>query len=222
MTEYNIHNVNGHILIESCGDMLLVDTGSPMSFHENGRMTLCGQTFNVPRSLMNVDAGYASRQVGAPVKGFVGMDFISAHPMSIDVERGVLAFDCDTAGWEPVRTFPLPGAVCIELEVGGTPAKVILDTGAPVSYISQEFTSGCNPVGTVTDFSPFHAGDTFETPVYDLPCSLAEHDFRMQFGNLPKGLSVMVSLLGADGAVGMDLLRHVRILMADGKAFVSK
>ena len=221
MTEYIIRVIDGHILIESCGDLLLVDTGSPISFHDDGSMTLCGRTFNVPCSLMNVNADYATRQLGVPVKGFVGMDYISAHPMSIDIEHGILAFDCDdTDGWTPIESVTIPGAVLMTMDVGGEPANVILDTGAPVSYISSKFTSGCESAGTVRDFSPFHPSDTFETETYYLRCSIADQDFRMRFGNLPGGLGMMLSMLGADGAVGMDMLRHFKVLISGGKVYV--
>jgi len=221
MTQYSICNVSDHILIVSGGDLLLVDTGSPSSFHQSGQMTLCEETFPVPKSLMGVDADYISRQLHVSVKGLIGMDYISVHPMSLDVSAGLLTFDCDETGWIPLKSATIPGAVLLTINVCGKPANVILDTGAPVSYISPKFTAGREPLCTVNDFSPFHSTGTFETEVFSLPCSIAGQDFYMRLGNLPEGLGMMLSMLGADGAVGMDMLRHFKVLISEGMVSVS-
>ena len=75
--EYNIILSRDHILIDSADGILLVDTGSPMSFHENGMIRLGDEEFQVPTSLMGVDASYIADKVGERVSGLLGMDIIS-------------------------------------------------------------------------------------------------------------------------------------------------
>ena len=62
--EFNIILSRDHILISSDGDILLVDTGSPMSFHENGSIRLGDEEFPVATSLMGVDSVYVADKVG--------------------------------------------------------------------------------------------------------------------------------------------------------------
>ena len=59
-TEYAIITARGHVLIDGGEGLLLVDTGSPMSFHELGRIRLCGGEYRVPASLPGAGADYIS------------------------------------------------------------------------------------------------------------------------------------------------------------------
>lgn len=44
MEENRLQIVSDHLLIESEGGLLLIDTGSPMSFHKDGVISICGDT----------------------------------------------------------------------------------------------------------------------------------------------------------------------------------
>ena len=89
--EYNIILSRDHILIDS-GDILLVDTGSPLSFHENGIIHIGDEVIPVATSLMEVDSTYVSDKVGQPVSGLLGMDIIGRMGMKIDLPAGKLSF----------------------------------------------------------------------------------------------------------------------------------
>ena len=74
-TEYKIEIVCGHILAnDDRGSKVLIDTGSPLSFHSDGVIALGGETFNVPTSLMGTGSDYVTENVGTDVNGLVGMD----------------------------------------------------------------------------------------------------------------------------------------------------
>ena len=96
--EYNIILSRDHVLIESVDGIILVDTGSPMSFHENGLIYLGGEEFPVPDSLMGVDSSYIAEKVGVNVSGLLGMDIISRLGMKIDIPGGKLSFNPPTKG----------------------------------------------------------------------------------------------------------------------------
>ena len=42
----------------------------------------------------------------------------------------------------------------------------------------------------------------------------------MRAGHLPESLRTMLSMLGVTGVIGMELLRHQPILIADGSVWV--
>lgn len=221
MSEYDIKLSNGHILIEGGNGRLLVDTGSPLSFHESGRLILGGQEFSVSTSLMGTDAEYVSNNVHERVSGLVGMDLIGRlGGVRIDVPAGKLAFGCGTDGMMRIPSHVGMGYVFMDMTVNGRQVRVILDTGAPVSYVSPSLTEGLTPVGRVTDFNPMVPGDTFETPIFEFPASFAGKDFTMRAGHLPQLMGVAISLLGVEGVVGMEILGRIPVAIVDGSVWV--
>ena len=216
--EYDIRLSRGHVLIDGGEGLLLVDTGSPMSFHELGRIRLCGGEYHVPASLPGADADYVSDKVGERVAGLVGMDILGPLGARIDIPGGKLTLQPSTEGTAPVPSGVSGlGYVFADMTVAGRPARVILDTGAPVSYISPSFTEGLVPVDHVTDFNPMVPGDTFETPVFEIPSSFAGRDFQMRAGHLPGFFTGMLSMLGVDGVVGMEIFGRMPVVIADGE-----
>ena len=218
--EYDIILSRDHILIESVDGILLVDTGSPMSFHENGLIHLGGEEFPVSASLMGVDSSYITEKVGVQVSGLLGMDIISRLGMKIDIPGGKLSFNPSTDGMTRLPSRMGMGYMSVDMFLTGKPAKIILDTGAPTSYVSGSFTGGLNPIGQVTDFNPLVPGDTFETPIFEFPASFAGYDFMMKAGHLPASLQMMLSVLSVDGIVGMEILKRFSVTIADGSIWV--
>ena len=222
MTEYDIKMSLGHVLIDNGEGWVLVDTGSPLSFHESGRLLLCGEYTNVPTSLMGVDADYISEKTGERVRGLVGMDFIGRYGVKIDIPGGKLSFGCPTDGLMrvPSDIGLMGGYVTIKMHLNGRLATVILDTGAPISYVAPSFTQGLPIEDTVTDFNPFVAGETFVTHLFKFPASFAGQEFTMRAGHLPSTMQVMLMMLGADGVVGLEILSRFPIVIANGSVWV--
>lgn len=216
---YKIISVNGHILINSEEGKLLVDTGCPTSFCKGGRITLSENTETVPESLMGVDATYITDNVGTEVIGIVGMDFISRHNMAVDLENSTLTFDCASDGWTPIPSGLIMGTPYIEMEICGRPAKVILDTGAKISYISQHYTDGLESIGTATDFNPA-IGGSFQTPMYEGQAALSGKSFTIRLGHLPSLLDILRTNLGVDGFAGADIFKQFKVLFAGGCVYI--
>lgn len=221
MTEYDIKLTNGHVLIEGGNGRLLVDTGSPLSFHASGRLILGGQEFSVPTSLMGTGAEYVSENVHDHVSGLVGMDLIDRlDGVRIDVPAGKLTFGCGTDGMRRIPSHTGLGYVFMDMTINGQPVQVILDTGAPVSYVSPSLTEGLTPVDRVTDFNPMVPGGTFETPIFEFPASFAGRDFPMRAGHLPQWMGAAISLLRVKGVVGMEILCRYPVAIVDGSVWV--
>ena len=216
MTEYKIEIVRGHILVsDDRSSKVLIDTGSPLSFHAEGVVALGGETFNVPTSLMGTGSDYVTENVGTHVDGLVGMDILG-NGILIDVLNERIVLGHPTDGLTHVPSQGLLGYMAAEMDIRGRKAKVIIDTGAPTSYVMSSLTDGLTAVDTVTDFNPMVPGGTFETPIFKFPVSFAGQSFEMRAGHLPPLLSTTLSLLGVDGVVGMELLRHRPLLIANG------
>lgn len=225
MKEYGIELVRGHILmVDDRGSKVLVDTGSPLSFHSDGVVAIDGETAKVPTDLMVADSDYVTRNVGTKVDGLVGMDLLAEKGVLIDVPGGRLVFGQPTQGMTkvPSRYLRVPilggGYMSVEMEIRGKRVKVIVDTGAPVSYVAPSLTEGLAAKETVKDFNP-GAGE-FETPVFEFPAAFAGQAFEMRAGHLPKRLQLEIGLLGMDGVVGMELLRRQPMLLAEGSVWI--
>lgn len=220
METFKIENIGGHILIQTGGDRLLIDTGSPASFSASGSITLGTETISVPQSLMGVSPTYVTDKVGVHVQGMIGMDLIRRFSMAVDLEAGEVIFGVGTEGWTRVPSFNIPGSVVMDITLGGRTARVIPDTGAPTSYIDPSFTEGLRSVGTVEDFSPFSASDTFSTPLFDVSASLAGRDFTLRLGHLPSDLRFMLQVLHVDGCIGLDFLRQFKVMFTSEGVWV--
>lgn len=215
-TEYKIEIVRGHILVvDDRGSKVLIDTGSPLSFHLDGVIALGGETFNVPTSLMGTGSDYVTENVGTEVDGLVGMDILG-NGILIDVPNERIVLGHPTDGLTHVPSQSLFGYMAAEMDIRGRKAKVIIDTGAPTSYVMSPLTDGLSAVDNVTDFNPMVPGGTFETPIFEFPVSFAGQQFDMRAGHLPFLIRATLSLLGVDGVIGMELLRRRPLLFANG------
>lgn len=220
MTEYRIELVRGHIIVnDDRGSRVLIDTGSPLSFHSEGLIALGGESFEVPSSLMGTDSDYVSDNVGVRVDGLVGMDILGDGVL-IDVPRGRIVLGHPTDGMTRVPSKGMFGYMAAEMDIRGRRATILIDTGAPTSYVSPSLTEGLSAVDNVTDFNPMVPGGTFETPIFEFPVLFAGQESVIRAGHLPSLMRATLRLLGVDGVIGMELLKRQALLLADGGVWV--
>lgn len=217
MKTFDIVMANGHILINNGEGYILIDTGNPVSFHKSGRMALGDDTFDVPTSFMGVDCDYVSSHVGVPVEGMLGMDFIASHNTLIDVPGKTVILDADTEGYVEIPSLVTRDRVMIDLSIEGRSTRVFLDTGAPVSYVDSSLTAGLVPCGNANDFHPF-IGE-FTTPLFDVRARIGDRDFELKAGNLPFLMQFTLNACGAYGAIGLDLLKQIPVLISNGRVY---
>ena len=220
MTEYAIKLTNGHVLINDGEGWLLVDTGSQYSFRESGHILLDGD-YPVPRSYSRADADYVSAMVGERVGGLIGMDILGRYGFKIDIPSMKFTVGCSTEGLTLVPSLIRDGRVIVEMTINGFTAKLLLDSGAPISYVFPRFTEELVPVGKEKDFSPMLPGDgTFETPIFEFSAVFAGKEFMMKAGHLPPRLESQVASTGCEGAVGLEITRRFPIVIADGGVWI--
>ena len=83
---------NKHLLIETNRGVLLIDTGSPASFHEASCIEINGREHKVSTSYMGLTAQYLSQKIGCQISGLLGMDIISLGDFSISHKDGGTTF----------------------------------------------------------------------------------------------------------------------------------
>ena len=79
--------VNRHLLINDGRGNMLIDTGSPASFHVEREIHVGEDTHNVPTSYMGTTTQYLSQKVGCEIVGLIGMDILSQYTVWINTPQ---------------------------------------------------------------------------------------------------------------------------------------
>lgn len=221
-----IEEVNSHIIIND-EQNVLIDTGSPLSFHQSGQIVLGNETFNVPSSVLGVTSEYLSQKVGKEINGLVGMDILNKNPIMISLKDKMM-FINDDAHYEKIlrqvgELSRSGGLMGIEMLINGQLARMIVDTGAKISYVKGPFVEGLESKGEADDFLPY-IGD-FKTSLY--PCTTTllfetnheEVSYKQDFGEMPPTISKIVSTLNMDGIIGYEFFKKFRLQINKGDIF---
>ena len=151
--------INDHPILMDNGQNILVDTGSPISIYPSGILAIGENGISVQSSVPSVSTNYISEKVGCEIHALLGMDIINRMPTLFSLKDGLMFLDDDANYPNHFKTYPLSplsgGLVAITISVNGQEANMIVDPGAPISYIRPEFLSGLASAGVMDDFSPF-------------------------------------------------------------------
>ena len=198
-TDCSIKLINDHLVITDNGQNILVDTGSPVSFHPSGSIGFGENVFAVHSSIPGVSTAYLSEKVGYEMHGLLGMDIINRMPMQFSLKDGFVLFDDDARYLNHFKMYPLEpssgGLVAIIVSVNGKSANMIIDSGAPISYIHPSFVSGLECVGIMDDFSSFIGNFQTETFVCEVDTLTGQEKYRQRFGIPPQTVSMTLDML---------------------------
>ena len=97
---FKIDFVEGHLLIRDNENIILVDTGSPVTMHKESTLSFLGREHRV----LNKGVDYLSRLAGVEFTTLMGMDILSQYRVVFDYENEEITFlTHDLAGLEGVR-----------------------------------------------------------------------------------------------------------------------
>jgi len=200
---------DGHVILESGGARVLLDTGAPISVGSIQDWTFEGVPVPLERDYYGVTTERLSAHIGAGIDVLLGMDFLGQRPFQIDVEAGEFRFlDADEPlpPGEVVPIQPLVGIPTVGFRLDGTDVRAFLDTGARLSYLSGQLIATYPEVATVRDFHP--SAGLFETPVRLVPVAFGSLWATLHSGALPPVLDERLSAAGVRGILGTDLLEQ--------------
>jgi hypothetical protein len=219
---------NKHLLIDTIRGVILIDTGSPVSFHKHGCIEINGREYSVPANYMGISATYISNTIGLEVSGLLGMDIINLYEVWIDVRNvahaiGDVWFFCPDES-KPYKGANVMGIPICEVEIGGSKVKLLFDTGAPISYLSDRYI-GHTPIhDEVRDFSPLMGGEEYVVHRHVVPSKFRgllsedeKHDIA--YGQMPTQLSMLLNMLNVDGIIGYDLIERFRVVVVRGELY---
>lgn len=211
---FPINLVDGHLLISDNGNTILVDTGSPMTVHNAQSLHFLGREFKTHTSILGSKVSDLSKLAGIEFSTLLGMDILTQYKVVFDYENRQLTFlSPDEAGMEgtEITLLNLMGAVGVKVGVAGQEYVMAVDTGAPLSYISESVTSDMQPVGEKEDFHPM-AG-RYTTPVYEAVSEVVGRTFTVSYGNLPALLALPLQVGSIDGVIGYDFFKSFRVML---------
>jgi hypothetical protein len=168
----------------------LLDTGSPFDIGRGRGFTLLEGERRPPYRQHEV-LNLASTQLGVHVEWLIGTPTLSACSLVLDSpnRRAVFRDDSPAAGCARQLSVKLEAGVpIIKLTTaqGREREHVVLDSGAPLSYVPQDDVVGMTPHRVARDFHP--SIGTYETPVYRVPVVIAGRALDLDAGVLPPKL----------------------------------
>jgi hypothetical protein len=213
MKTFPLQIFKGHPIIQDGDNIILIDTGAPSTIHVSDGLNFLSENFSCTSNYMGLTASKLSEHLGMQVTTLLGTDVLSKYKILLDYRNLQVSFSKDDIPFEgtEIGISNFMGIPIIELEVNSQPLKFFLDTGAKLSYLSEDFTNGYASVGTEEDFYP--GVGQFETECYDIPTSLGANDFLVRYGNLPFMLQMTLMLGGTDGIIGFDFFNTFEVMI---------
>lgn len=215
MYKYDLILQEGHPLIQSAEQTLVLDTGNPMSFANNQKISFADKNFPCSQGLMGVNADYLSEQLGCEVHGIIGNDILKDYCIKFDYANKSVTFSQNSidppAGATSVPIELIMDVPSIQVQVAGQAVKCFIDTGAKLGYMPQELCQGCKELAAVSDFFPI-VGE-FQTKRYEMDSTIGDQSFSGTYGNLPGILNLSLSMVDIEGIVGYDFFTRFCVIL---------
>lgn len=211
---------NKHPVVHFPKGDFIVDTGSPVSFNYldipeieiDGRKYPFSQIVACPKET-------ADALTGGDIAGFIGIDILKKTGLTIDYENKTLDFSCDTDENDSENAASLSfdyfmGTYMVTSDVaaGRRLKNAIIDTGAPVSYISARLTNLFEPTGeSYEDFSPEYGvlRGEYRKGTLELNTGSGKRTRSVMLGMMPQ----LIDMFGVfDAILGISTLTDKRIM----------
>ena len=208
---YQINLFKGHAIIVDGENTILIDTGAPSTIHDTKNIEFCGKIYHCATNQMGLTVEKLSEMLGTKITTLLGNDILSNYKILFDYRNKLVLFNSEEHEFigEEVKISSFMGIPIIELSVSNKPLKFFIDTGAKLSYLSNNFTKNYKSVGKEVDFYP-GVGE-FETDCYEILTNIGNREFLVKYGNLPDLLQVTLMLGGTNGIIGFDFFNSFKI-----------
>jgi hypothetical protein len=207
--QYAYELVDGHIIVMSeDGKICLIDTGSHVSVGSPENILFAGARHTLTPTLLGKAAYELPGPIGVCIDVLVGVYILNHYDMLIDPVRQVLEFsdeELEVEG-EVLSVQLLLGVPILEAGIGDKRIKVFFDTGAPVSYASEDVLNTYPRVGTAQDY--YMTFGAFQTVIHRVPITLGSRVIDLDVGVLPPTLQSLLLAAGVEGILGTAILDY--------------
>lgn len=214
MKQFPLQLFKGHPIIDDGENKILIDTGAPSTIHTSESLRFCSDRFSCSTNYLGLTVAKISEMLGTEITTLLGADILTEYKILFDYKNNSIAFsdqEIDINGTE-IDISNFMGIPIIEITIDNQRLKLFLDTGAKLSYLSNNLTGTYESVGTEEDFYP-GVGE-FQTDCYEIPTGFEGNTFVVKYGNLPPLLQMTLMLGGVDGIMGFDFFNNFKIVLS--------
>ena len=213
MKEFGLNLHDGHAIIHDGENIILLDTGSPVTFHNQTTLLFLDKNYNVTTDAMGVNIPVLSDLVRYQITTLMGTDILGKYLIEFDYSRQKVTFrnaDSDFEG-TAIPIISLMNIPVVNLGINGQQLRFFLDSGARLSYLNEKYTFGSKSLGEEEDFYPGIGR-------YRVPCFLMEtlagnSPFLVKYGTPPDRVIQLLKACQVDGIIGYDFFARFRITL---------
>lgn len=211
--------VDGHIIVSMKNKFdYLIDTGSPGSFGDGSPIMIAKRSFPInDRDLTGITVDSVNGLSGLAVHGLIGMNILSHFDIKF-TKNHLIFSDTPMMEENESTSIILPiievmsGIPIINLNIDGNDQKIFLDTGAKISYLSDDLLVDPS-IGQLDDFHP--SIGKYKTNIYHNNVKINERIHRFTFGSLPSPLKSLLVLSRTKGVIGTELFQTYSVTLSN-------
>ncbi|MBW6516866.1 MAG: hypothetical protein K0B81_09700 [Candidatus Cloacimonetes bacterium] len=213
MYQYPLEIKKGHLYITVGNKSWLIDTGSPVSFSKHDLM-IGERLYPLSEKDSKKFPEELTDLIGHHTDGLLGNNVIREHDVLLDLAAGQMTFSEDhiSANGLILKTELVSGIPCIDVGIKGKNYRMFFDTGAQISYFTQDHNLDYPEAGDFQDFYPFFG--EFETKTYLVKVILNENLRTLRFGVFPLLLNMAIVSLKIEGIIGLELIQGRKLLLS--------
>lgn len=213
MKTFGLELFDGHPIIRNDGDIILIDTGSPGSVHDQGNLDFMGKNHRVNRSYQGVTSHSLSELVGTRITALMGTDVLKNYRVLFDYGNNKFTFNEDEIPMEGHETNlqSFMGLSIVQMSIDGKCLKFFLDTGARLSYLSGNYTRNYKATGIEEDFYP--GAGRFRVACFELETTIGTDRFPVKYGEAPALVEGILNGSNVNGIIGYDFFSQFTILL---------
>ena len=207
---------DGLLFSQIDGKRVVVDTGAPRSIGL-GCLRLGDHEFPLTENFLGTSLSSLQEHIPGGLDVLVGADILGQFEVGLDLSRGVLELRpwSDEPPVDAIALSSYMGIPVVEVKVAHRLVLLFLDTGASLSYLPPEFTSGLVAGARVEDFYPGFG--RFETPTFEIGLEVESevntYFIETRVGHLPELLGALLTMGGAQGILGNDFFGRFRLTL---------
>jgi hypothetical protein len=149
--------------------------------------------------------------VGVPVTGLLGIDVLKRFDITFDLPSSQIIFSSEPVALNgtvvPLQDYK--GLPIIEAVIGGHSSRAFLETGAKLSYWSNESLPTYPATGVFEDFYP--GIGLFQVDTYRVPVGIGGRNFDIRFGVPTTQVLSMLRMAGVTAILGSEIFQKHKI-----------
>ena len=211
---YKIHHIKEHLILDVDEGLWVLDTGAPASFGSVAKLEIHDQCYDIPSNYMGFDNKKLSEALGEPIEGLIGGDILNNYDSYWDLSLNRISFSTEKLEHRgnTVSLDFFMGIPILKVNLRGRSYNWFFDTGAVISYVTEQVEEWKTPVDEYDDFYPGYGSFTAE--VFEDEITLGSLDMKIKCGVLPSLLGMSLAIGDCSGILGLSALNQQSFLYA--------